>query len=115
MSELAESDHDFAEEFLTDCTRSFVAFSSDERKETCEGAQIALANIVGVLTAVPPPEVTEKNFGEWEAISRLLTNAYGARQCIRELLLREQGHGPALDELIDELEAIDELEDASVH
>ena len=48
----------------------------------------------------------------------LLEAAFGARQYLREIMLREAGHGDAIDELVGTLEerlAEYEMQDAEIH
>jgi predicted secreted protein len=118
ITELREAGFDFAEEFLVDCTRGLQTIDDEEVRAKCERAQHVMAQIVGVLTAEVPPEPTEENLPHYQAIFLMLRAAFGARQYLREIMLREAGHGDAIDELIGTIEARiaeHELEDAEVH
>lgn len=118
LSELQELGFDFAEEFLVDCTRGLQTIDDEEVKAKCKRAQRLMANVAGVLTSEVPPEPSAENIKGYAVIYKLLEAAFGARQYLREIMLREQGHGAQIDELIGTLEqrvAEYELQDAEVH
>lgn len=118
ITELREMGHDFGEEFLVDCTRGLQTIDDEEVREKCKRAQRVMAQVAGVLTAEVPPEPTEENLHHFQAILLMLRVAFGARQYLREIFLREAGHGAAIDELIGTIEARiaeHERHDAEVH
>ena len=118
ITELRELGVDFAEEFLVDCTRGLQTIDDKEVRAKCKRAQHLMANIAGVLTSEVPPEPTLENMKHYGAIRQLLEAAFGARQYLREIMLREQGHGDQIDELIGTIEeriAEHEMRDAEIH
>ena len=116
--ELREDGHDFGHELVVDVTRGLQTIDDDAVREKCKRAQEIISEILGVLTAQLAPDVDDDNFEEWQSIGQLLNEAYGARCYIREVMLREAGHGAEMDALIDELDAtiaLGESDTAQIH